>query len=479
MRDLREGQCRVRRGDRRGVRRGGSRGQRDLHPERRPPAGRGVQADPALVGCHDCGHDRQPEPGTAARARGCARSPPGRSVRRRGAACSAVRPGPWSRTSSTAQPRLHARPAELDRRPGAGCAVPRWRRGWPPPGAAGPRRRSPRPDVGPATAPQPDQADPPRSGPGRGRRARRRRPGRRGRPGRCRPGRCSSSRASSSRSSTRPPIRVASSSIRRIVRGDLAPACAPRPAGTARRTRGSRPAGCAARARRPRRTGGSGPPRPPGPGTRCSIWASMPFSDAVSRPTSVLRRAGRDPPGQVARRDRRGGVLDLDQRHERPADRHPAEQRAQATIDQQPDEHHDQLHLGHRLVDGRRSGSATARCPRPARCSPRSTGNAITRQRCRHRTSMVNGPCAWRPGPGSRVTAGKSGVRGRLACRPWRRRVADSRAVVPANVHGEVARHDRRGRPRRRRRSCSPWLIAGRRARRPAGRPAAAGRRPA
>ena len=59
-----------------------------------------------------------------------------------------------------------------------------------------------------------------------------------------------------------------------------------------------------------------------------SIWASMPFSEAVSRPTSVVRRALRHPLGQVAGGDRGRGVLHLAQRPERPPDREPAEQHA-------------------------------------------------------------------------------------------------------------------------------------------------------
>jgi hypothetical protein len=133
------------------------------------------------------------------------------------------------------------------------------------------------------------------------------------------PGRCSSSRASSSGSRPgphpgglvldpphRPADLAACSRALPVQLGEPAD----------RRQRGAQLVRASAR------SVGCDPRRPPRSRKALSIWASMPFSEAVNRPTSVV--AGRVGTRGTGRRGRsRRGVLDLDQRT-RPPDRRPA-----------------------------------------------------------------------------------------------------------------------------------------------------------
>ena len=107
--------------------------------------------------------------------------------------------------------------------------------------------------------------------------------------------RVSSRRARSSRSSTRIFIRADSSSMRRMIDGQVDVVVGRRRGGTTRRSPGSTSAGCAARARRRRGTGAAGRSVASRSGKAVSISSSIVLRARPSWPTSLRPSAGVDP----------------------------------------------------------------------------------------------------------------------------------------------------------------------------------------
>ena len=179
-----------------------------------PPPGVWRDADLA-VGAPPRSRPRWPGPGPCrrpCRARGRGRR--GRTARTPGGPCSGSMPGPWSRTCDLGAGRAPRRPTAISIGVPAGVwltalptrLVSTWRS----------RRSSPCTTVGASVAVEPEHGDRPVGVEGAG--VLGRVGGEHGQVDgrRAASGRWSSSRASSSRSSTSPPIRVASSSIRRM-----------------------------------------------------------------------------------------------------------------------------------------------------------------------------------------------------------------------------------------------------------------------